>query len=110
MNPEIHLQISELLTGIEREMRNLQLWSDDSPAPAAMASRMPFCYDTMQFAQWLQWVLLPRMRIILEERGALPESSDIWPLAEHEFEQLEQDTSQLLSLIRSFDELICART
>lgn len=100
------MQVSETVRAIESEIRRLQLWASEPPTPEAMSSRMPFCYDTLSFAQWLQWVLLPRMCIVLEQRQPLPTASDIWPLAEEAFAGLEQDTTQLLQLIRSFDKLI----
>jgi uncharacterized protein YqcC (DUF446 family) len=98
--------LPDLLHAIEAEMRQLGLWSDTAPSPAALASRTPFCYDTLPFTQWLQWVLLPRMQLILERQDRLPPSSDIWPLAEHEFKKLDIDTGELLRLVRRFDELI----
>ena len=87
-------------------MRNLRLWSAQPPAPAAMASRMPFCYDTMPLVAWLQWILLPRLRAIVERIGELPESSDIAPLAEHELRDLEVSPKRLIELIRRLDGLI----
>jgi len=75
-----------------------------------MASRMPFCYDTLKFWQWLQWILVPRIRLILADGGTLPDASGITPLAEVEFRRLSQDSSRLLELIREFDSAICEKS
>jgi uncharacterized protein YqcC (DUF446 family) len=99
-------QVTRLIDAIEHEMRRLALWSDEPPAVAAMASRVPFCYDTLKLWQWLQWILIPRLRLILSEGETLPGNCDIGPLAEVEFRRLSQDSSRLLGLIRELDRAI----
>ena len=101
-----HARLSALLKLIEGEMRNLHLWSEQPPTPSAMASRTPFCYDTMPLAAWLQWVLLPRLRAAVERNEVLPDASDIAPLAEHELRDLGVNPYRLIDLIREVDELI----
>jgi uncharacterized protein YqcC (DUF446 family) len=98
--------VGTLVDAIEDEMRRLELWANDPPPVADMASRVPFCYDTLKLWQWLQWILVPRMRLLLADGGMLPASSDIAPLAEVEFRRLQQDTQRLLDLIREFDRAI----
>jgi uncharacterized protein YqcC (DUF446 family) len=100
------LRVAELVDAIEQEMRRLELWAEEPPPVAAMASRVPFCYDTLKFWQWLQWILVPRMRLILADGEPLPAASEIAPLAEVEFRRLSQDTQQLLALIRELDRAI----
>lgn len=93
------------LQAIEQEMQELGLWSVESPSSSALASQMPFCYDTLFFHEWLQWVFIPRMTELLESGGVPPQACDITPLAEHSFLDLPQDTDQLLRLIETFDAL-----
>jgi uncharacterized protein YqcC (DUF446 family) len=100
------LRVAALMDAIEREMRRIELWAEDPPPVAAMASRVPFCYDTLRFWQWLQWILVPRIRLILADGDPLPAASEIAPLAEVEFRRLSQDTRRLLELIREFDRAI----
>lgn len=92
---------------IERAMRRAQLWQQHPPTPAAMASRTPFCADTLSFSQWLQFVFLPRMHLLIEAGQPLPESSDIATMAEHCLPTI-QGRQQLLAAIRAFDDLIAA--
>jgi uncharacterized protein YqcC (DUF446 family) len=99
-------QLADITNAIEAELRVLGLWEDQVPSQADMSSRMPFCYDTLRFWQWLQWVFIPRIRLILAEDSAWPTSSEIAPLAETEFRRLPQDCSRLLAMIRTFDLLI----
>jgi uncharacterized protein YqcC (DUF446 family) len=103
---EQNRRVARLIDAIEHEMRQLALWGEVPPPVAAMASRTPFCYDTLKLWQWLQWILVPRMRHILDEGSTLPVASDIAPLAEVEFRRLSQDTQRLLELIRAFDQTI----
>lgn len=106
---QLRQQVSRLVADMEQEMRRLGLWSSHVPMAEALASRVPFCYDTLHFWQWLQWILIPRIRLIITSDTDLPETSDISPLAEVEFRRLSQDTSSLLQMIREFDQLITNR-
>ncbi|OYW90485.1 MAG: pseudouridine synthase, partial [Pseudomonadales bacterium 32-61-5] len=47
-------ELAEQLLLIERELRVLGVWEALSPDPQALASREPFCVDTLSFEQWLQ--------------------------------------------------------
>ena len=96
---------ADIVIGIEAEMRRLRMWKDTAPSPRAMRSVEPFCYDTMSFDEWLQWVFLPRMKAILEN-GALPDESNIWPLADEFCRSHGGDTAVLLDLIQQFDDMI----
>jgi uncharacterized protein YqcC (DUF446 family) len=99
------IQVAEILLNIEAEMRRISLWSTQRPAGDKLHSLLPFCYDTLTIEQWLQWILLPRMRHILEQDLDLPEQSDIHPYAEEFLTDRPADTLQLLRLIKQFDEL-----
>ena len=107
--PSLEHKIADLLLSMEAEMRRLELWEPQPPLAAALRSREPFCIDTLDFSQWVQWILIPRMKDLLERGEPFPAHSDIYPLAEEVLAGLGQDTRQLLQLIRQFDETICGR-
>jgi uncharacterized protein YqcC (DUF446 family) len=67
---------------------------------------VPFCMDTLSFEQWLQWVFLPRMKRILEQRRPLPRKSGILSYAQEYLDKNDPATDTLLCQIRRFDELI----
>lgn len=96
--------ITQQLLLIERELRLLGLWSVDSPAPEALASVEPFCVDTLRFEQWLQWIFLPRMKVIVEADQPLPAASGICAMAEVVYR--ESQVATLLEALRGFDTLI----
>ena len=94
-----------VVDGLEAELRRMRLWEPAPPREELLASPQPFCIDTLALSQWLQWMLIPRMRKIFAGDGELPTRSAIHPYAEDCFEHLD-DPSSLLLLIRRFDGLI----
>ena len=108
MNRSLH-DIADLLLAIEAEMRRIELWDQEPPSPQALASTMPFCYDTLQFHQWIQWILLARLRQLIEQGMPLPGNSEIFPLAEHSFAELPHETDRLLQLIADLDRALNAQ-
>ena len=107
---ERYRRVADLLLAIEAEMRRIELWEADAPAAEALASTAPFCYDTLAFHQWVQWVLLARLRERVTAGAPLPSGSSIHPLAEHSCAELECDTDRLLPLIAELDRLLNEKT
>jgi uncharacterized protein YqcC (DUF446 family) len=64
-----------ILGNIVETMKDLELWEVEEPEPSAFDSRVAFYGDTMSFAQWLRFVLVPRLEGIIAERGTFPGSS-----------------------------------
>ena len=106
MNTVQQHQLAELLLEIEMEMRRMTLWEREPPPHEALASTMPFCHDLLEFHQWLQWILLPRLATLIEQDMPLPSGSDIHPMAEYCFAELDQDLTRLLTLIGQVDEVL----
>ena len=94
------------MQALEKELRRLGLWQASPPSPEALASQMPFCFDTLAFTEWLQWVFIPRTRAVIDHGGPLPEHSGIAPLAEEVFKEMSEDTEALYTLLCRFDRLI----
>jgi len=101
--------ISNVLLQIESELQLMALWEHESPPTTALASTIPFCFDTLAFHQWLQWVFLPRMREVVAGTRPWPASSDIFPIAEHSFAGKGLDAVRLLDRIKAFDAAVTAR-
>jgi len=96
---------ADAVLAIEQAMRSADFWHDQIPSPAAMASRTPFCADTLAFSEWLQFVFLARMRTLIEHNEPLPSASAIAPLAEEALEK-RPGKDLLLKRLRDFDQLI----
>ena len=95
--------VIDALNALELGLRDLGLWSDARPQTEALASTMPFCYDTLELEQWLQFIFLGRMREILEQGDRLPESCAIIPYVEMLSGAGRQVHPTLVSLIQRVD-------
>lgn len=96
-------QVRQSLLQIEQAMRDAAIWQAQPPASAAFDSVEPFCIDTMQAEQWLQWILLPRMHALLDSHAPLPDHFAIAPYFE---EALPDAPAALLAQLRQLDTLI----
>lgn len=74
--------VVQALNALEQRLRELGVTASDRPTPEALASTMPFCYDTMDIEAWLQFIFLGRMRELLEQGDPLPETCAITPYLE----------------------------
>ncbi len=101
-------EVAEHLLLIERELRALGWWSNTPPSDEALSSGEPFCVDSLEFEQWLQWIFLPRMKHILENDLPLPGASGILEMAEMVYATRQRETQPLQQLLAQFDRLIAA--
>ncbi|MOA66978.1 hypothetical protein D3C78_1939410 [compost metagenome] len=62
----------------------------------------------MSLEQWLQWIFLPRMKIIIELGQPLPNASGILVMAETVFTDRPEQSRELRRLLAEFDQLIAA--
>ncbi len=95
--------LGSLLIDLECEMRSLQLWVEETPSPEALQSKEPFCIDTLNFDQWLQFVFLPTLHFLLESDAELPEECSVTPMAEEYF---GSTAPGVLSSLLRIDELL----
>ncbi|MFI8417481.1 YqcC family protein [Serratia sp. NPDC078593] len=99
----IQNQVRHNLQAIEQSMRDLALWQATPPAPEAFSSTEPFCIDSMQAEEWLQWVLLPRMYALLDADAPLPVRFAITPYFEEALKDKEPSCLPLLVLLQRLD-------
>ncbi len=97
-----------LARAIEREMRAANMWSESPPPPEAFQFRRPFAMDTMAFDQWLQFVLLPRLRACATGAAEFPPNSSVAPVFVREYDGRDEDPAfvRLSALVHQLDELI----
>lgn len=100
------LAVADQLLLLEYELRRQQMWSEQPPTPAAMASQSPFCVDSMRLEAWLQWIFVPRMSALIEGGAALPERCGISPIAEVEYASHGGRLDGLLAILRELDRLL----
>lgn len=98
-----HDQLEPLLAQLETELRNLGLWDIENPGQEALCSEVAFSHDTLKFHQWLQWIFIPRTRMLIRNRVALPTQSDIHSMAELYFQTQTIEATRVLVLLKSID-------
>jgi len=97
-------EASQKIDQIEAELKRLGRWWDQPPPPEAFEDMGAFGSKTMAFEQWLEFVLIPRVREIIAARGAFPSSSQVSVYATREWDG-DPDVDRLLTLLREFDAL-----
>ena len=96
---------ASLAKQIEDELKSLNRWSDH-PLPEEKFENMgAFGCNTMAFEQWIQFVLLDRLRNIVANKGEFPKSSSVAAYAVSTFDG-DYETVHLQELLSRLDALI----
>lgn len=90
------------LEQLETLLRDHQHWQETPPSASALASDQPFCLDTLEPLEWLQWVLIPRLRALIAAQQPLPQNFAIAPYFEI---ALTAATPGHASILRSLTQL-----
>lgn len=68
-------------------------------------SSLPFCHDTLRFEQWLQFIFLPKMQMLIDANASLPDNCAIAPYAEEYFRQAA-GIDRLLAHLSEIDRIL----
>ena len=101
-------ELSLLLQTLESELRGQGRWDDQPPSPVALRSTEPFAVDTLDFDQWLQWILLPKMYQLLLKQLPLPSTCAIQPMAEEVYRN-DADGARITRILAEIDTLLTDR-
>lgn len=102
-------EINRLLNDLEIALRALQLWQDERPSEEALASTQPFAIDTLEFHQWLQFILLERLNMMIAMGHPLPTSVSIYPMATEVYKEDLVAMSALLEAIARLDQALSGK-
>lgn len=99
--------VASKIAQIEAEMKRIGVWQDQPPAPEQMRFERAFGADKLAFEQWLQFVLVPRVKAIVDGGGQFPTGSEVATQAFREWKMWGDRTNvdALLELLREFDAL-----
>ena len=75
-------KIKQLLLLLERSLRDAELWSTEEIAEDRLASKVPFCADTLSYPELLQFVFIRKMQALIEGEDDLPSASGLFPMAQ----------------------------
>lgn len=102
---EIYSLAVEKANELERELKRLGRWMNKPLPDESFIDMGAFGSRTMTFEQWIQFVLIERIRQIIAEKSEFPESSNLAGYAvryfdgDHEAGALQQILSELDALI-----------
>lgn len=99
-----HESLHAALGELEGTMKTLGLWSSTCPSHENLESTEPFCYDTLELQEWLQWIMIPRFRALLDSHGTLPPVCNIAEYAEVKF--ADPKFTPLVADLRNVDSCI----
>ncbi|NQY86631.1 MAG: YqcC family protein [Colwellia sp.] len=98
-----------LLAQLSQELKALTLWQSCRPTIEQMASTAPFHYDTLTFEQWLQFVFIERISLMIEKKQPLPSEMSLLPMATESFISLGNKANKLVGVIGQLDCLLSGR-
>lgn len=98
-------QTSRLLGLIREELQAQGLWDAEPPSTEALQSTQPFAVDTLDFHQWLQFIMIPEFEHRLAKDMPLPSGFSISPMAEEAWRGKWAERRELILLLREFDAL-----
>jgi len=107
-NVGLYSEVGYKISEIEAEMKRIGCWSLEQLPDEAYEFQQAFAMDTMAFSQWLQFILIPRVRSIIEQKGDFPSESMVGAQAVREFDG-DANASGLVTLLSEFDDLFRRR-
>jgi dTDP-4-dehydrorhamnose 3,5-epimerase len=102
------VQIETLLNQLISQLKSAKQWSVAPPSEWAMQSEAPFACDRMDFAQWLQFIFIPKMTSLLHAQLPLPARMTLLPMAQMWVKELKSDDQYITAVvdtIRKIDHL-----
>ena len=106
-NPHDHTaRDADSLLQIEIELRRIGVWEREPPPPEALQSTEPFAVDCLEFTQWLQFVFVSRMKVLIEGGHPLPQVSGMAPMAEEHFRCRREPGDGLIRELEEMDRLL----
>lgn len=100
--------IAAQLQLLEDELKALSLWGGELKRPAAevLASTNPFGVSSMEFHEWLEYILIARFRELLAQAEPLPSKMLVHTYAQEYYRGKWAEHRQLIVILQDLDKLI----
>ena len=96
-------QALSLLVSLEHTLKQLDLWGETAPTNEQLSSTQPFAIDTLVFEQWLQFIFIPKMTILINNNVPLPSAMALLPMAQECYKGAKFNS--LLTTIEQLDNI-----
>jgi uncharacterized protein YqcC (DUF446 family) len=90
---------------LEKELKRLGRWMDKSLPDESFVDMGAFGSNTMTFEQWIQFVLIERIREIVTERSEIPQGSNLGVYGIRYFDG-DSSADRLLQILNELDHLV----
>lgn len=96
------IPLLNLLLQVEESLKLHNMWSDISPSEDALNSKEPFAIDLLLPEEWLQWIFIPKMKLMIEKQQVAsgfsisPYFEEVW--------RLEGDKQKIVELLYQIDQ------
>jgi|GEM_PF-3760993 len=101
---DVYQRAQAIVGQLKEAMLDAGMWPGDKPA-GEIEVKGAFGSENMSFAQWLAWVLIPRVEAIVEERGAFPSESNVAAYAVRELDGVSGG-QEVVGVLAQLDELV----
>jgi uncharacterized protein YqcC (DUF446 family) len=107
-----HEIVQQKIDEITSEMKRIGIWRSDELPPEKLQIEKAFGADKMSFAQWLQFIFVPRVSQIIREKDEFPAESHVHDQAFKEWRMWGDlpDSDRLLELLKEFDTLFTSHS
>jgi uncharacterized protein YqcC (DUF446 family) len=106
MSTEVRNALTALLLEIETELRLFDRWSFEPPPSQAFESEFPFCCDILEAVEWLQFIFIPKIKLIIDTQSELPSCCGIATYVEESMQSEDSNADTLLALLVQVDEIL----
>ncbi|MCC5856277.1 MAG: YqcC family protein [Idiomarina sp.] len=95
---------AQILVQLRNELIAHELWESTPPAPEALQSNQPFAVDTLDFHQWLQFIMIPELEHRIAHGIALPSKIAVSPMAFEVWRGKWKERRELIALLKQLDD------
>ncbi|MGX5914355.1 YqcC family protein [Aliidiomarina sp. Khilg15.8] len=99
----LYQQVNQSLHALQNALQELSKWQSMPPPAKALRSTQPFAVDTLDFHQWLQFIMIPRMQALVDARQPLPSSIAVSPMAVQVYKGDLKRHRELIAILRELD-------
>lgn len=108
MQQHDYFAITAELDKLEAELKALDLWGGEHkrPDPEALNSASPFCIDTLEFNEWLEYIMIERFRQMIAASMPLPRKMQVHTYAQERYRGQWSKYRSLIGVLQNLDRLI----